>query len=257
MRIPMLLHCLTDPTKAILGNQSGRTTGDPHDKDSLHVLEFSLLTTSLKTAVIICLVFSDLLRNFPVSIFRSGFSTLPGFPSWNLRELHFSPCSYCVCASRLLLLNATKLESGRRGRIIKEIVTAYFQYWFHSSGLWDCSIDTIGTDTGAGNLNWITVEFPGMTPRQKPALSSTGIFLLFQYSEVSPQIEFNFFPFETEIDFHTPYLFRNHVFSFQSESWTERRSFRASNLGTEGQNFNGTKPYKRIQLAIPIGGESK
>lgn len=78
--------------------------------------------------------------------------------------------------------------------------------------------------------------------------------------EVSPQIEFNFFPYETgNSDFpFTPYLFTGiALFHFNPKAELNGEVFELQPLGTEGQNFNGTKPYKRIQLAIPIGGGIK
>lgn len=78
--------------------------------------------------------------------------------------------------------------------------------------------------------------------------------------ELSPQIEFNFFPYETgnpEYPF-TPYLFTGiSVFRFNPKAELNDEVYELRPLGTEGQGINGTKLYKRIQLAIPIGGGIK
>ncbi len=78
--------------------------------------------------------------------------------------------------------------------------------------------------------------------------------------EVSPQIEFNFFPYETgnfEYPF-TPYIFTGiSVFHFNPKADLNGEIYELQPLGTEGQGSNGNKKYKRIQLAIPIGGGIK
>lgn len=78
--------------------------------------------------------------------------------------------------------------------------------------------------------------------------------------EFSPQIEFNFFPYETgnmEYPF-TPYIFTGiAVFRFNPKAELNNEVYELQPLGTEGQGTNGTKKYKRIQLAIPIGGGVK
>lgn len=78
--------------------------------------------------------------------------------------------------------------------------------------------------------------------------------------ELSPQIEFNFFPYETgnpEYPF-SPYLFTGiSVFRFNPKAELNGELFELQPLGTEGQGSNGTKKYKRIQIAIPIGGGLK
>jgi len=78
--------------------------------------------------------------------------------------------------------------------------------------------------------------------------------------ELSPQIEFNFFAYETgnqEYPF-TPYIFTGlAVFRFNPKAELNDEVFELQPLGTEGQGSNGTKKYKRIQMAIPIGGGLK
>lgn len=78
--------------------------------------------------------------------------------------------------------------------------------------------------------------------------------------ELSPQIEFNFFAYETgnpEYPF-TPYIFTGlSVFRFNPKAEFNNEVFELQPLGTEGQGTNGTKKYKRIQIAIPIGGGVK
>ncbi len=78
--------------------------------------------------------------------------------------------------------------------------------------------------------------------------------------EFSPQIEFNFFSYETgnpEYPF-TPYLFTGiSVFRFNPKAEMNNEIYELQPLGTEGQGSNGIKKYKRVQLAIPIGGGIK
>lgn len=78
--------------------------------------------------------------------------------------------------------------------------------------------------------------------------------------EFSPQIEFNFFPYETgnpQYPF-TPYLFTGiAVFHFNPKAEWNNVVYELQPLGTEGQGSNGTEKYKRIQVAIPIGGGLK
>ncbi|TAH40428.1 MAG: hypothetical protein EYC69_11510 [Bacteroidetes bacterium] len=78
--------------------------------------------------------------------------------------------------------------------------------------------------------------------------------------EVSPQIEFNFFPYETgnfEYPF-TPYIFTGiSLFRFNPKAELNGEIYELQPLGTEGQGSNGNKKYKRIQIAIPIGGGIK
>lgn len=78
--------------------------------------------------------------------------------------------------------------------------------------------------------------------------------------EISPQIEFNFLPFETgRSDYpFTPYLFSGlSVFHFNPKAKIGDNVYDLQPLGTEGQGSNGTKKYKRLQFAIPIGGGVK
>jgi hypothetical protein len=78
--------------------------------------------------------------------------------------------------------------------------------------------------------------------------------------EISPQIEFNFFPFEVgRIDYpFTPYLFSGFsIFHFNPQADLNDQEYDLQPLGTEGQGINGTKRYKRTQFAIPIGGGIK
>ncbi len=86
--------------------------------------------------------------------------------------------------------------------------------------------------------------------------------LSFQSSilELSPQIEFNFFPYETgnlEYPF-TPYIFAGiAVFHFNPKAELNNELYELQPLGTEGQGSNGSSKYRRIQVAIPIGGGLK
>lgn len=78
--------------------------------------------------------------------------------------------------------------------------------------------------------------------------------------EVSPQFEFNFLPFETGRNDYsfTPYLFTGIAFfKFNPKAAIGNSSYELQPLGTEGQGTNGIKPYKRFQVAIPIGGGIK
>ena len=78
--------------------------------------------------------------------------------------------------------------------------------------------------------------------------------------EISPQIEFNFLPFETGRNDYpfTPYLFTGiSVFQFNPKAKIGNDVFDLQPLGTEGQGINGNNLYKRIQIAIPIGGGIK
>ena len=78
--------------------------------------------------------------------------------------------------------------------------------------------------------------------------------------EISPQIEFNFLPFETgRADYpFSPYLFTGlSVFYFNPKAKLGNDVFDLQPLGTEGQNINGNNRYKRVQIAIPIGGGIK
>ncbi len=78
--------------------------------------------------------------------------------------------------------------------------------------------------------------------------------------ELSPQIEFNFLPYETgRPDYpFTPYLFTGiSVFTFNPKAYFGNDLIDLQPLGTEGQGINGTKKYKRTAIAIPIGGGLK
>jgi hypothetical protein len=78
--------------------------------------------------------------------------------------------------------------------------------------------------------------------------------------EFSPQIEFNFFDFETgSSDFpFTPYIFGGiSVFHFNPKADLNGHVYELQPLGTEGQGMNGIKRYKRLQMAIPFGGGIK
>jgi len=73
--------------------------------------------------------------------------------------------------------------------------------------------------------------------------------------DVSPLIEFNFLPYETGNRYYpfTPYLFTGiSVFHFNPKAELGDQLYELQPLTTEGQ-----KPYKRWQLAIPIGGGVK
>ncbi len=78
--------------------------------------------------------------------------------------------------------------------------------------------------------------------------------------ELSPQVEFNFLPYETgRPDYpFTPYLFTGiSVFTFNPKAYLGNELYELQPLGTEGQGINGTKKYKRTAIAIPIGGGVK
>lgn len=78
--------------------------------------------------------------------------------------------------------------------------------------------------------------------------------------ELSPQVEFNFLPYETgNSDYpFTPYVFTGlSVFRFNPKAELNGQVYELQPLGTEGQGLNGTKKYKRTQIAIPIGGGIK
>ena len=78
--------------------------------------------------------------------------------------------------------------------------------------------------------------------------------------EFSPVIEFNFLPFETGRNDYpfTPYLFTGlTVFHFNPKAKLGNNDFELQPLGTEGQGINGVKPYRRVQIAIPMGGGIK
>jgi hypothetical protein len=73
--------------------------------------------------------------------------------------------------------------------------------------------------------------------------------------DVSPLIEFNFFPYETGNYYYpfTPYLFTGiSVFKFNPMAQLNGEEYELQPLTTEGQ-----RPYKRLQLAVPIGGGIK
>jgi hypothetical protein len=78
--------------------------------------------------------------------------------------------------------------------------------------------------------------------------------------EFSPLIEFNFLPFETgRVDYpFTPYLFTGiTVFHFNPMAKLGNDVYELQPLGTEGQGINGLERYKRVQIALPIGGGVK
>ncbi len=74
--------------------------------------------------------------------------------------------------------------------------------------------------------------------------------------EVSPLLEFNFFPYETnnsEYPF-TPYLFTGiSIFHFNPKAELDGNIYELSKIGTEGQ----AEPYPLITFALPIGGGIK
>lgn len=73
--------------------------------------------------------------------------------------------------------------------------------------------------------------------------------------DISPVIEFNFFPYETGNAYYpfTPYLFTGiSVFHFNPKADLGRSTYELQPLTTEGQS-----PYRRWQLAVPIGGGIK
>ena len=78
--------------------------------------------------------------------------------------------------------------------------------------------------------------------------------------ELSPQIEFNFFPYETgHPDFpFTPYFFTGiSVFKFNPQAYYGNNLIDLQPLGTEGQGGNGSSKYNLVAIAIPIGGGFK
>jgi hypothetical protein len=78
--------------------------------------------------------------------------------------------------------------------------------------------------------------------------------------EFSPQIEFNFFPYETaSSDFRfSPYLFTGiSIFHFNPEADLNGKTYELQPMGTEGQGINGTDFYNRVTFALPIGGGIK
>lgn len=73
--------------------------------------------------------------------------------------------------------------------------------------------------------------------------------------DISPLIEFNFLPYETGNYYYpfTPYLFTGiSVFKFNPMAQLNGEEYELQPLTTEGQ-----RPYKRLQLAVPIGGGVK
>lgn len=78
--------------------------------------------------------------------------------------------------------------------------------------------------------------------------------------EVSPQVEFNFFPYETgnrQYPF-TPYLFTGFsAFRFNPKAEYGGDEYELQPLGTEGQGYNGSRRYRRLSFAIPFGGGIK
>ena len=79
--------------------------------------------------------------------------------------------------------------------------------------------------------------------------------------EISPQIEFNFFPYETgnsQFPF-TPYLFTGlSVFHFNPKAELNGKVYELQPLGTEGQGLGGPLDlYNRIVMALPFGGGLK
>ncbi|REJ83011.1 MAG: hypothetical protein DWQ44_02545 [Bacteroidetes bacterium] len=78
--------------------------------------------------------------------------------------------------------------------------------------------------------------------------------------ELSPQLEFNFFPYETGNLAYpfTPFVFGGiSVFRFNPKAELNGDVYELQPLGTEGQGTNNNKKYKRIQIAIPFGGGVK
>ena len=73
--------------------------------------------------------------------------------------------------------------------------------------------------------------------------------------DISPLIEFNFFPYETGNFYYpfTPYLFTGiSIFHFNPKASLGNNVYELQPLTTEGE-----KPYKRLNIAIPIGGGLK
>lgn len=79
--------------------------------------------------------------------------------------------------------------------------------------------------------------------------------------EISPQIEFNFFPYETgnsQFPF-TPYLFTGFsAFHFNPKAELNGKVYDLQPLGTEGQGLGGpAELYNRTVFALPFGGGLK
>jgi hypothetical protein len=73
--------------------------------------------------------------------------------------------------------------------------------------------------------------------------------------DISPLIEFNFFPYETGNYYYpfTPYLFTGiSIFHFNPKAELGNDVYELQPLTTEGQ-----RPYRRLNIAIPIGGGLK
>lgn len=73
--------------------------------------------------------------------------------------------------------------------------------------------------------------------------------------DISPMVEFNFFPYETGNFYYpfTPYLFTGiSIFHFNPKAQLGDDVYELQPLTTEGQ-----RPYKRLNVAIPIGGGLK
>lgn len=74
--------------------------------------------------------------------------------------------------------------------------------------------------------------------------------------EVSPQVEFNFFPYETGNPYYrfSPYIFTGLAFfHFNPKADLGGETYELQPLTTEGQS----SPYRRFQVALPIGGGIK
>ncbi len=81
--------------------------------------------------------------------------------------------------------------------------------------------------------------------------------------ELTYQFEFNFFPFQTAnpATFATPYIFIGlSMFHFNPRTDIDGQAVNLQPLGTEGQGtaaYPKRKPYKRLNVAIPLGGGFK
>ncbi len=81
--------------------------------------------------------------------------------------------------------------------------------------------------------------------------------------DVSGRLDFNFFPLEREKPkyWYTPYIFMGlSLYYFNPQAYIDSQWVDLQPLGTEGQQFpelTGNEKYKRVQIAIPMGGGFK
>lgn len=81
--------------------------------------------------------------------------------------------------------------------------------------------------------------------------------------DLTTRIDFNFFPLEREKpkNWFTPYIFMGlSLYYFNPQAMIDSEWVDLQPLGTEGQQFpelTGNEKYKRVQVAIPMGGGFK